>query len=344
MLTTAFFSQNKMAESTPATKNITYRFENASGMNLTITQGNPENPLTPRQVAVSSDWTSHEMSSRLSAEGNLSLLLSVKSECNWMLRIRVYLQKAGSSTKTLLGGLNVDENHYGENTLTGTTKVNFGDTVIYDIAQNVGVMTSSAVSGKFPEGDVDNPWTIGIENLYSTNYVGATLSYGQPYVYSLNLSGKNTTSITLENCNALIDIYQNYKGRVASVNCTHSVAKNIGSYILNVGSYNTSFSLFMQYVTEASVTPPTPSKEPISFTVGVTAHPGMSEVTISIWNKAKTKRLAVASFESSDLETGASQLLSNIPNEDNGFYFLDITGSIVRSEEFVFYNGGTFLF
>lgn len=343
MLTTAFFSQNKMAESTPATKNITYRFENASGMNLTITQGNPENPLTPRQVAVSSDWTSHEMSSRLSAEGNLSLLLSVKSECNWMLRIRVYLQKAGSSTKTLLGGLNVDENHYGENTLTGTTKVNFGDTVIYDIAQNVGVMTSSAVSGKFPEGDVDNPWAISIENLYDTNYVGATLSYRQPYVYSLNLPGKNTTSITLENCNALIDIYQNYKGRVASVNCTHSVAKNIGSHILNVGSYNTSFSLFMQYVTEASVTP-SPSKEPISFTVGVTAHPGMSEVTISIWNKAKTKRLAVVSFESSDLETGASQLLSNIPNEDNGFYFLDITGSIVRSEEFLLYNGGTFLF
>lgn len=343
MLTTAFFSQNKRV-STPATKNITYRFENASGMNITIIQSNPENPITSRQVAVSSGWTSHEMSSRLSAEGNISLLLSVQSECNWMLRIRVYLQKSGSSTKTFLGGLNVDESHYGESTLTGTTMVNFGDTIIYEITQNVGVMTSSAVSGKFPEGDVDNPWTIGIENLHNTNYVGATLSYRQPYVYSLNLSGKNTTSITLGNCNALIDIYQNYKGRVASVNCMHSVAKNIGSYILNVGSHSTSFSLFMQHVTEASVTPPTPSKEPISFTVGVTAHPGMSEVTISIWNKAKTKRLAVASFESSDLETGASQLLSNIPNEDNGFYFLDITGSIVRSEEFVFYNGGTFLF
>lgn len=343
MLTTAFFSQNKQV-STPATKNITYRFENASGMNITIIQSNPENPITPRQVAVSSGWTSHEMSSRLSAEGNISLLLSVQSECNWMLRIRVYLQKSGSSTKTFLGGLNVDESHYGESTLTGTTMVNFGDTIIYEITQNVGVMTSSAVSGKFPEGDVDNPWAIGIENLYDTNYVGTTLSYRQPYVYSLNLSGKNTTSITLENCNALIGIYQNYKGKVASVNCTHSVAKNIGSYILNVGSYGTSFSLFMQYVTEAIVTPPTPSKEPISFTVGVMAHPGMSEVTISIWNKAKTKRLAVVSFESSDLETGASQLLSNIPNEDNGFYFLDITGSIVRSEEFILYNGGTFLF
>lgn len=343
MLTTAFFSQNKRV-STPATKNITYRFENASGMNITIIQSNPENPITSRQVAVSSGWTSHEMSSRLSAEGNISLLLSVQSECNWMLRIRVYLQKSGSSTKTFLGGLNVDESHYGESTLTGTTMVNFGDTIIYEITQNVGVMTSSAVSGKFPEGDVSNPWTIGIENLYNTNYVGATLSYRQPYVYSLNLLGKNTTSITLENCTALIDIYQNYKGRVASVNCMHSVAKNIGSYILNVGSYSASFSLFMQYVTEASVTPPTPSKQPISFTVGVMAHPGMTEVTISIWNKAKTKRLAVASFESSDLETGASQLLSNIPNEDNGFYFLDITGSIVRSEEFAFYNGGTFLF
>lgn len=343
MLTTAFFSQNKRV-STPATKNITYRFENASGMNITIIQSNPENPITSRQVAVSSGWTSHEMSSRLSAEGNISLLLSVQSKCNWMLRIRVYLQKSGSSTKTFLGGLNVDESHYGESTLTGTTMVNFGDTIIYEITQNVGVMTSSAVSGKFPEGDVDNPWTIGIENLYNTNYVGATLSYRQPYVYSLNLSGKNTTSITLENCNALIDIYQNYKGRVASVNCTHSVAKNIGSYILNVGSYSASFSLFMQYVTEASVTPPTPSKESISFTVGVMAHPGMFEVTISIWNKAKTKRLAVVSFEGSDLETGASKLLSNIPNEDNGSYFLDITGSIVRSEEFVFYNGGTFLF
>ena len=343
MLTTAFFSQNKRV-STPATKNITYRFENASGMNITIIQSNPENPITPRQVAVSSDWTSHEMSSRLSAEGNISLLLSVQSECNWMLRIRVYLQKSGSSTKTFLGGLNVDESYYGESTLTGTTMVNFGDTIIYEITQNVGVMTSSAVSGKFPEGDVDNPWAIGIENLYNTNYVGATLSYRHPYVYSLNLSGKNTTSITLENCDALIDIYQNYKGKVASVNCTHSVAKNIGSYILNAGSYSASFSLFMQYVTEASVTPPTPSKEPMSFTIGVMAHPEMTEVTISIWNEAKTKCLAIVSFESSDLDVGASKLLSNIPNEDNGLYFLDITGSIVRSEIFVLYDGGTFLF
>ena len=343
MLTTAFFSQNKRV-STPATKNITYRFENASGMNITIIQSNPENPITSRQVAVSSGWTSHEMSSRLSAEGNISLLLSVQSKCNWMLRIRVYLQKSGSSTKTFLGGLNVDESHYGESTLTGTTMVNFGDTIIYEITQNVGVMTSSAVSGKFPEGDVSNPWTIGIENLHNTNYVGATLSYRQPYVYSLNLLGKNTTSITLENCNALIDIYQNYKGRVASVNCIHSVAKNIGSYILNVGSYSASFSLFMHYVTEASVTPPTPSKQPISFTVGVTAHPGMSEVAISIWNKAKTKRLASVTFESSDLETGASQVLNDIPNEDNGLYFLKITGDYTRSEEFRFYDGGTFLF
>lgn len=343
MLTTAFFSQNKRV-STPATKNITYRFENASGMNITIIQSNPENPITSRQVAVSSGWTSHEMSSRLSAEGNISLLLSVQSECNWMLRIRVYLQKSGSSTKTFLGGLNVDESHYGESTLTGTTMVNFGDTIIYEITQNVGVMTSSAVSGKFPEGDVDNPWTIGIENLSNTNYVGATLSYRQPYVFSLNLSGKNTTSITLENCNALIDIYQNYKGRVASVNCTHSVEKNIGSYILNVGSHSTSFSLFMQYVTEASVTPPTPSKEPISFTIGVTAHPEMNDVSISVWNKAKTKRLAVVSFESYDLETGASKLLSNIPNEDNGLYFLEITGDYTRSEEFRFYDGGVYIF
>lgn len=344
MLTSFFGAQNKTTASTPATKNLTYRFENASGMNFTIVQSDPENPITSRRVAVSSDWTSHEISSRLSSEGNISLLQTVQSECNWVLRIRVYLQKSGSSTKTLLGGLNVDDANYGKNTLSGTTKVNYGDTVIYEITQNVGVMTSSAVSGKFPEGDVDNPWTIGIENLYNTNYVGATLSYRQPYVYSLNLSGKNTTSITLENCNALIDIYQNYKGRVASVNCTHSVAKNIGSYILKVGSHSTSFSLFMQYVTEASVTPPTPSKEPISFTVGVTAHPGMNDVSINVWNKAKTKRLATVTFESSDLETGASQVLSNIPNEDNGLYFLEITGDYTRSEEFRFYDGGTFLF
>jgi hypothetical protein len=260
-----------------------------------------------------------------------------------MLRIRVYLQKSDSSTKTFLGGLNVDDANYGKNTLSGTTKVNYGDTVIYEISQNVGVMTSSAVSKEFPEGDTDN-WSIGINDLYATSYVGATLSYNQPYIYSLNLAAKAATSITLENCNALIDIYQSYKGRVASVNCTHAVEKNIGGYLVNASQYSTSFSLYMQYVTEASVTPPTPSKEPISFTIGVTAHPGMSEVSISVWNKAKTKRLATVTFESSDLETGASQVLSNIPNEDNGFYFLDITGSIVRSEEFVFYNGGTFLF
>lgn len=344
MLTSFFGAQNKTTASTPATKNLTYRFENASGMNFTIVQSDPESPITSRRVAVSSDWTSHEISSRLSSEGNISLLQTVQSECNWVLRIRVYLQKSGSSTKTLLGGLNVDDANYGKNTLSGTTKVNYGDTVIYEISQNVGVMTSSAVSKEFPEGDTDN-WSIGINDLYATSYVGTTLSYNQPYIYPLNLAAKAATSITLENCNALIDIYQSYKGRVASVSCTHAVAKNIGGYLLvNASQYSTSFSLYMQHVTEASVTPPTPSKEPISFTIGVMAHPGMSEVSISVWNKAKTKRLATVTFESSDLETGASQVLSNIPNEDNGFYFLDITGSIVRSEEFAFYNGGTFLF
>lgn len=342
MLTTAFFSQNKRV-STPATKNITYRFENASGMNITIIQSNPENPITSRQVAVSSDWTSHEISSRLSSEGNISLLQTVQSECNWVLRIRVYLQKSGSSTKTLLGGLNVDDANYGKNTLSGTTKVNYGDTVIYEISQNVGVMTSSAVSKEFPEGDTDN-WSIGINDLYDTIYVGATLSYNQPYIYSLNLAAKAETSITLENCNALIDIYQSYKGRVASVSCTHAVEKNIGGYLVNASQHSMSFSLYMQYVTEVSVTPPTPSKEPISFTIGVTAHPGMRDVSIRVWNKAKTKQLASVTFESSDLEIGASKVLSNIPNEDNGVYFLEITGDYTRSEEFRFYDGGTFLF
>lgn len=343
MLTSFFGAQNKTVDSTPATRNLTYRFENSSGMNFTIVQSDPESPITSRRVAVSSDWTSHEMSSRLSSEGNISLLQTVQSECNWVLRIRVYLQKSGSSTKTLLGGLNVDDANYGKNTLSGTTKVNYGDTVIYEISQNVGVMTSSAVSKVFPEGDTDN-WSIGINSLYGTDYVGATLTYDQPYIYSLNLSAKAATSITLENCNALIDIYQSYKGRVASVNCTHAVEKNIGGYLVNVSQHSTSFSLYMQYVTEASVTPPTPSKEPISFTIGVTAHPGMSEVMINVWNKAKTKRLASVTFESSDLETGASQVFSNIPNEDNGLYFLEITGDYTRSEEFRFYDGGTFLF
>lgn len=342
MLTSFFGAQNKTTASTPATKNLTYRFENASGMNLTIVQSDPESPTTSRRVAVSSDWTSHEISSRLSSEGNISLLQTVQSECNWVLRIRVYLQKSGSSTKTLLGGLNVDAN-YGKNTLSGTTKVNYGDTVIYEIFQNVGVMTSSAVSKEFPEGDTDN-WSIGINDLYATSYVGATLLYNQPYIYSLNLAAKAATSITLENCNALIDIYQSYKGRVASVSCTHAVEKNIGRYLVNASQYSTSFSLYMQHVTEASVTPPTPSKEPISFTIGVMAHPGMNEVSISIWNKAKTKRLASVTFESSDLETGASQVLNDIPNEDNGLYFLEITGDYTRSEEFGFYDGGTFLF
>ena len=205
MLTSFFGAQNKTTASTPATKNLTYRFENASGMNFTIVQSDPESPITSRRVAVSSDWTSPEISSRLSSEGNISLLQTVQSECNWVLRIRVYLQKSGSSTKTLLGGLNVDDANYGKNTLSGTTKVNYGDTVIYEISQNVGVMTSSAVSKEFPEGDTDN-WSIGINDLYATSYVGATLSYNQPYIYSLNLAAKAATSITLENCNALIDI------------------------------------------------------------------------------------------------------------------------------------------
>ena len=343
MLTSAFFAQNKSAAKQPETKTITYRYENSSGMHLNIIQSNPENPITPRSVAVSPEWTSHEESSRLSVEGNLSLLRSAQSACNSVLRIKVYRQKSGSSMRTLLGGLNVDADNYGKNTLTGTTKVEFGDTIIYQIMLNEGVMTTSGVAHDFPEGDVDKPWSIALNKLHDTNYVGASLWYGQPYVYSLPLVGKKQTSVTLDNCNAIMDVYLAYKGKVASVSATHSVEKIIGSYLLDTG-YSTAFSLFLQYVTEASVTPPTPSKEPISFTVGVTAHPGMSEVTISIWNKAKTKRLAVASFESSDLETGASQLLSNIPNEDNGFYFLDITGSIVRSEEFLFYNGGTFLF
>lgn len=107
MLTAFFASQNGTSKTVP--KTLTYQFENSSGMGLSIVQGNPENPLTSRTVNVPFSNDPYVITSRLSSEGNITPMISVKSENNWVLNIRVYLRKYGTATDTFLGGLNIDK-------------------------------------------------------------------------------------------------------------------------------------------------------------------------------------------------------------------------------------------
>ena len=180
MLTAFFASQNGTSKTVP--KTLTYQFENSSGMGLSIVQGNPENPLTSRTVNVPFSNDPYVITSRLSSEGNITPMISVKSENNWVLNIRVYLRKYGTATDTFLGGLNIDKDHYGTNTISGTTKVNFGDTLIYRINLLDGVLTSKSIANTFPTGSIQDPaWGLSLEDLYTTSFIGMELKKGEPY-------------------------------------------------------------------------------------------------------------------------------------------------------------------
>ena len=102
--------------------------------------------------------------------------------------------------------------------------------------------------------------------------------------------------------------------------------------------------MYLKYVTDDSVSPPTPSKVAINFTIGISPRsPGM-ETTIFVYNRAKTKLLKHVTYEDGDVVAGCSTEFTNIPNNDNYVYYLVITGSVNRSELFNFSDGGVYIF
>lgn len=324
-------------------KTLTYQFENSSGMGLSIVQGNPENPLTSRTVNVPSSNDPYVITSRLSSEGNITPMISVKSENNWVLNIRVYLRKYGTTTDTFLGGLNIDKDHYGTNTISGTTKVNFGDTLIYRINLLDGVLTSKSLANTFPTGSTLDPaWALSLEDLYTTSSIGMELRKGEPYPYNLVVDLGPSTKGTFD-CNAVVEFYEKYRGKIDEVTFHANTAEDVGNIVVGMDT-NKKVVMYLKYATSASIDPPTPSKVAIDFTVGISPRSPGTETTIFIYNKARTQLLKHVTYESGDVVAGISTKFTNIPNSDNNVYYLVITGSVNRSELFNFYDGGVYIF
>lgn len=342
MLTAFFASQNGTSKTVP--KTLTYQFENNSGMGLSIVQGNPENPLTSRIVDVPSSNDPYVITNRLSAEGNITPMISVKSENDWVLNIRVYLRKYGTATDTFLGGVNVDKDHYGTNTISGTTKVNFGDTLIYRINLLDGVLTSKSTAHTFPTGSIQDPfYGFSMEGLYTTNFIGMDLKRDEPYPFDLEVNLGPSTKGTFEGCTAVIEFYEKYRGKIDEVSFRANTAEDIGNIVVGMDT-NKKVVMYLKYVTSAIVDPPTPSKVAINFTVGISPHSPGTETTIFIYNKAKTKLLKHVTYGDGDVIAGSSTEFTNVPNSDNNVYYLRITGSVNRSELFNFYDGGVYIF
>lgn len=342
MLTAFFASQNGTNKTVP--KTLTYQFENNSGMGLSIIQGNPENPLTSRIVNVPFSNDPYVITSRLSAEGNITPMISVNSENNWVLNIRVYLRKYGTATDTFLGGLNIDRDNFGTNTISGSTKVNYGDTLIYRIGLLDGVLTSKSVANKFPEGSIQNPyWAFSLKGLYNTQFIGMELRKGEPYPYDIEVNLGPSTKATFEDCNAVVEFYERYNGKIGEVIFDSDIEENIGDIIVGMDT-NRKVVMYLKYATSASIKPPTPSKVAIDFTVGISPHSPGTETTIFIYNKARTKLLKHVTYEDGDVRVGCSTKFTNVPNSDNNVYHLVITGSVNRSELFNFYDGGVYIF
>lgn len=342
MLTAFFASQN--GTSKQCQKTLTYQFENSSGMVLSIVQGNPENPLTSRTVNVPLSNDPYVITNRLSSEGNITPMISVKSENNWVLNIRVYLRKYGTATDTFLGGLNIDKDHYGTNTISGTTKVNFGDTLIYRIGLLDGVLTSKSIANTFPDDSIQDPaWGLSLEDLYTTSFIGMGLRKGEPYPYDLEVNLGPSTFCTFEDCNAVVEFYEKYSGKIGEITFKSDTEDNIGETLVGMDT-NKEVVMYLKYVTSADVVPPTPSKVAIDFTVGISPRSPGTETTIFIYNKARTQLLKNVTYEDGDVIVGASTKFTNVPNSDNNVYYLVITGSVNRSELFNFYDEGVYIF
>lgn len=342
MLTAFFASQNGTSKQVP--KTLTYQFENNSGMGLSIIQGNPENPLTSRTVNVPFSNDPYVITNRLSAEGNITPMISVKSENNWVLNIRVYLRKYGTATDTFLGGVNIDKDHYGTNTISGTTKVNFGDTLIYRINLLDGVLTSKSVAHTFPTGSIQDPfYEFNMSDLSTTSFIGMELRRNEPYPYDLEVNLGSNTKATFENCNAVVEFYEKYNGKIGEITFKSRTEDNIGETLVGMDT-NKKVVMYLKYVTSAGVVPPTPSKADINFTVGISPRSPGTETTIFIYNRARTQLLKVVTYADEDVIAGSSTEFTNIPNNDNHVYYLVITGSVNRSELFNFYDGGVYIF
>lgn len=340
----AFVNVTNYSTGKTVPKTLTYQFENSSGMGLSIVQGNPENPLTSRTVNVPFSNDPYVITSRLSSEGNITPMISVKSENNWVLNIRVYLRKYGTATDTFLGGLNVDKDHYGTNTISGTTKVNFGDTLIYRIGLLDGVLTPKSIAHTFPTGSTQDPfYGFSMEDLYTASSINMGLKRDEPYPYDLEVNLGPSTKGTFDGCNAVVEFYEKYNGKIGEITFKSDTEDNIGETIVGMDT-NKKVVMYLKYVTSAGVVPPTPSKVAIDFTVGISPRSPGTETTISIHNKARTRLLKSVTYEDGDVIVGSSTEFTNVPNSDNNVYYLVITGSVNRSELFNFYDGGVYIF
>lgn len=233
MLTAFFASQNGTSKTVP--KTLTYQFENSSGIGLSIIQGNPENPLTARTVNVPFSNDPYVITNRLSSEGNITPMISVKSENNWVLVIRVYLRKYGTATDTFLGGLSVDKDHYGTNTISGTTKVNFGDTLIYRIGLLDGVLTSKSIANTFPTNSTEDPtWGLILRDLYTTSFIGMRLRKDEPYPYDSEVNLGSSTKAIFKGCNAVVEFYERYSGKIGEITFKSNTEDNIGETIVGM--------------------------------------------------------------------------------------------------------------
>lgn len=271
-------------------------------------------------------------------------MISVKSENNWVLNIRVYLRKYGTATDTFLGGVNVDKDHYGTNTISGTTKVNFGDTLIYRINLLDGVLTSKSVAHTFPTGSIQDPfYGFSMEDLYTTSFIGMELKRDEPYPYDLEVNLGPSTKGTFEDCNAVVEFYEKYNGKIGEIIFKSDTEDNIGETIVGMDT-NKKVVMYLKYVTSAGVVPPTPSKVAINFTVGISPRSPGTETTIFIYNRARTRLLKSVTYEDGDVRVGSSTEFTNVPNSDNNVYYLVITGSVNKSELFNFYDGGVYIF
>lgn len=341
MLTAFFASQNGTSKQVP--KTLTYQFENHSGIGLSIIQGNPENPLTTRTVNVPFS-SPYVITNRLSAEGNITPMISVKSENNWVLNIRVYLRKYGTAIDTFLGGINVDRDHYGTNTISGTTKVNFGDTLIYRINLLDGILTSKSVAHTFPTGSIQDPYyAFSMRDLYKTSFTGIELKRDEPYPYDLEVNLGPSTKGTFEGCNAVVEFYEKYNGKIGEITFKSDTGDNIGETLVGTDT-NKKVVMYLKYVTSAGAVPPTPSKVAIDFTVGISPRSPGIETTISIYNKARTQLLKSVTYEDAEVVVGSSTKFTKVPNKDNYVYYVVIRGSVNRSELFNFYDGGVYIF
>lgn len=253
-----------------------------------------------------------------------------------LLNATASLTRGGNTTK--LGEFNTPAS-WDVNNISAVTCMD-GDTVNIGFEFNGGIFATSSCAEKFPEGDIDNPWTIHLEDDGLSWDYTKTLSYNVTLVQSIPTAG-NDYEVYLQstNCYLVADVYT--ASGLVKTNQQLSPGTKVA-----IGNYYD--SMIAVVITAASgVTPPdppTPSKT-MSFTWGINPRPGVAEAILTLYNKAGNKFLYTSSFDSEECNVGASRPVNDVPNEDNGQFTIGQDyGSGQHLEIFNLVDGQTFLF